>query len=253
MAALDLRELSSSVRPDVPDMPHLAKSAIETWRGRMVNEHGSARVFEALAYQLARAGFDYDVVRECASFAEEERTHGILCGAVVEALGGQALAPALAEEPIPAHDDVSPMEGVLRNLLSVSCMSETVAVSLIGAERVAMPPGALRDLLTRIYADEVGHARFGWRIVHEEVPRLDAEAKSRLGIYLRVAFGHLEQHELAHIPADACPPPEGAALGLCSGAEARELFYATIEQIIIPQLEALGLEARRAFETRIAP
>ena len=42
-------------------------------------------------------------------------------------------------------------EGVLRNLLGVCFLSETVAVALIGADRLAMPSGALRNLLTEIY------------------------------------------------------------------------------------------------------
>ncbi len=252
IAPLDLRSLSRRVAPEVPSLPHLRESAIATWRTRMVNEHGSARVFTALAAQLERAGFSAEEVAACAAFADEERTHGVLCGAVVEALGGEALAEPLAPEAVPTHDDVDPVEGVLRNLLSVSCMSETVAVSLIGAERITMPPGALRDLLTRIYADEIGHARFGWRIMHREVPRLDDAARRRLDVYLRVAFGHLERHELSHLPIAAAPPPEGAALGLCSGLEARALFQATIDEIIVPQLEALGLRARRAYDTRVA-
>jgi len=88
--------------------------------------------------------------------------------------------------------------------------------------------------------------------VNAEVPALSPAAKRRLSLYLRVAFAHLERHELAHLPADRCPPREGVALGLCSGAAARELFYSTVETVIIPQLEAAGLEAARAWKTRIA-
>jgi hypothetical protein len=69
---------------------------------------------------------------------------------------------------------------------------------------------------------------------------------ARLSTYLRVAFGQLEEHELAHLPMTSCPPLEGAVLGLCSGREARELFYDTVEQVIIVGLEARGLAARRA-------
>ncbi len=142
-------------------------------------------------------------------------------------------------------------EALLRNLLSISCLSETVAVSLIGAEREEMPEGDLRDLLTRIWADEIGHARFGWRIVNERVPSLSAEVRTRLGQYLAVAFGHLEDHELAHLPAQSCPPKEGAALGLCNGNDARDLFYATVTGVIVPQLEAAGIPAARAWELRL--
>ncbi len=55
------------------------------------------------------------------------------------------------------------------------------------------------------------------------------------------------EHELAHLPVASEPPPEGAALGLCSGKDARALFFDTIEQVIIPGLEAHGIPARRAW------
>lgn len=250
MTLLDLRDGARAAAPRVTASPAVRARAIATWRGRMINEHGSAQVFEQLAAQMARAGFSAEASGACAAFAEEERTHGVLCGAVVEAFGGAAVAPALAEATLPEHEDVSRVEAVLRNVLSVSCLSESVAVALIGAERLRMPEGELRTLLTRIYADEVGHARFGWRLVTAEVPRLDADARARLGAYLAVAFAHLESHELAHLPITG-PLPDGAeTAGVCDGAEARELFYATVCDVLVPQLEALGLPAERAWRGR---
>jgi hypothetical protein len=248
--ALDLRDEARRFMPEVPAIPYLAASAKETWLGRMVNEYASSTVFASLAQQLARAGFSDEEVNACNAFAGEERRHGVLCGAVVEALGGEALAPFPERPRFPEHDDVTRTEAVLRNLLSVCCLSETVAVSLIGAERLEMPEGPLRELLTSIYADEVGHARFGWTIVNRMVTTLDQETKARLGRYLAVAFEHLERHELAHLPMDRSPPPEGVALGLCSGSDARVLFYETVSEIIVPRLSALGLPAERAWESR---
>jgi hypothetical protein len=247
---LDLRAASREHRPDVPRMPHLADSARATWLGRMVNEHASARVFEELADQMDAARMGPARAAACRGFAEEERFHGALCGAVVEALGGEALAEGLAAVRFPLHPAVSPIVGVLRNVVSICCMAETVAVSLIGAERLEMPDGPLRDLLTRIWADEIGHARFGWKLLAEVVPHLHPEPRRDVEAYLGVAFRHLEEHELSHIPEDAQPPPEGAALGLCNGADARALFYATVEETIVPELEALGLRARSAWRER---
>ncbi len=250
MTALDLRELSQRVSVEVPQLDHIRTAAIDTWRGRMQNEYGSSAVFEALSKQMERAGFDAERVATCRGFADEERNHGVLCGAVVEALGGQAKGHILPQHDFPLHEDASPVEGVLRNLLSVSCLSETIAVSLIGAEREEMPEGSLRELLTRIWADEIGHARFGWKIVTEMAPTLDAETKARLGAYLEVAFAHLVEHELAHLPIASQPPPEGVELGLCSGSDARVLFFDTVETVIVPTLEALGIPARAAWEAR---
>jgi hypothetical protein len=247
---LDLREASRGSAPRIAYDPALAAAARRTWSARMLNEYGSAVVFASLAPQLAHAGFDAKDVAACCVFAEEERRHGILCGAVVEALGGAARATLPDRPDFPLHEDVAPIEGVLRNLLSISCLSETVAVALIGAERLEMPEGELRDLLTSIYADEVGHARFGWKLVSERVPALDAAARSRLSRYLRVAFGHLEEHELRHLPVGCSFPAEGAAIGLCNGSDARLLFYETVAEVIVPRLEAMGLSASDAWRQR---
>ena len=97
---LDLRDLSRVLAPEVPPHPHLRASAIATWRGRMVNEHGSARVFAGLADQLADARLGL-LAAEARGFAEEELRHGVLCGAVVEALGGEARAESLPDAPFP--------------------------------------------------------------------------------------------------------------------------------------------------------
>ncbi len=247
---VELRAQARRHAPSLPVIPHLAEAALATWRGRMQNEHTSARVFEGLSRQLEAAGLEAALVAECLGFAEEERHHGVLCGAVVEALGGEAVFQAPAVEDVPEHADVSRLEAALRNLLSISCLSETVAVALIGAERLEMPEGALRELLTVIYADEVGHARFGWRVAGRLVASLDEAALARVGRYLAVAFAHLERHELGHLNPDAAPPTEGACLGLCNGRDARALFYATVGEVIVPGLEALGLPAGNAWRQR---
>ena len=248
MPTLDLRDAARAHRPSVPDAPHLRASAIGTWRGRMINEHGSARVFEALADQLAKAGIPAEDVVECRGFAAEERRHGVLCGAVVEALGGEAIAEVPEGLPVPEHGDAwTPLEAALRNVLSVCCLSETVAVSLIAAERLEMPEGELRELLTTIWADEVGHSRFGWRLLANLAHELDAGTRARLGEYLEVAFEHLVEHELSHLPLSAVAPADGGIYGLCSGKDARGLFFDTVEQVIVPGLEARGLPAAKAW------
>lgn len=249
MPHLNLRQESQQHMPRVNCLPSLRQAAIYTWRGRMINEHGSARVFEGLAEQLKAAGVDDKIVLECRGFADEERRHGVLCGAVVEALGGEAQAETPTPESFPGHQDATPIEAALRNLLSISCLSETVAVALIGAERLEMPEGELRDLLTGIYADECGHCNFGWRTLGALLPD-DHQLKQRLSKYLIYAFEHLERHELAHLPEEAVWPKEGADVGLCSGRDARALFYATVEEIIIPGLEARGLHAKDAWKKR---
>ncbi len=250
---LDLREPARAEGLRLPHAGALERAAIATWTARMVNEHGSSRVFEQLAEQLSVSG-ELEGAAHCLEFAREERRHGVLCGAVVNALGGEAVALGLAEAELPPHEDAStPREAALRNVLSVACLHETVAVALIGAEREEMQGGELRELLTGILADEVGHARFGWRLLTKAAAELSAEERGGLERYLRIAFLHLEEHELEHLPANGAGFASDAAareLGLCDGLEARELFYATVHEVIIRGLSKLGLDAERAWQER---
>jgi len=232
---LDLRADARASMPDLGTVPESLQGAcIATWRARMVNEYSSATVFEALGAQLG-ATFGAELAGECRGFAAEERRHGVLCGAVVEAAGGAATAAPLAQPPFPAHEDAPPRAAALRNAIHVCCMSETVAVALIGAERLEMPEGPLRRLLTRIWADEVGHARFGWRLLEQAASTLTPAEQSAVERYLPTAFAHLEAHELSHLPERAAPEG-GVVYGLCSGEDGRALFYDTLDRIIRPGL-----------------
>jgi len=230
----------------IPAPGDLAPAVIATWRGRMINERGSARVFDGLADQLARLG-DADAAAECRTFAGEERTHGALCGEVVVAAGGEAVGDDLPAQDVPEHADTTLRAAIARNVMSICCLSETVAVALIGAERLELPDGPLRELLSRIWADEIGHARFGWRYL--QALALDADERAAVAAYLPVALRALEQHELAHIPETSWPEA-GAQFGLCDGRDARTLFYETVDEVIVPQLEALGLPAAQAWRSR---
>jgi hypothetical protein len=227
----------------------LASAVMATWRGRMINEYSSSAVFDGLAAQLAAAGFAEDAA-ECREFADEERAHGIACGTVLEAAGGTATFTLPEARPLPVHADTTLRAGVIRNVISICCMSETVAVSLIGAERLEMPEGSLRELLTKIWSDEIGHARFGWTFVARELPGLDADERVAVDRYLPIAFAALESHELAHIPVETSWPEEASAYGLCDGADARVLFFETVTDVIVPQLAAHGLRADMGWQER---
>ena len=238
---------------DAPfELDPVSRAVVEaTWRGRMVNEHASARVFASLVPQMIRAGVEPLLIDEVAAMVQDELRHARRCAAVLAALGAPPVAelPALAD--VPAHEDAPPMEGVLRNVLSIACLSETVAVSLIEAERRALGEGPLADVLKDILGDEVRHARLGWRMLEAAPP--DAALRTRLSRYLKVAFGHLEAHELAHLSPLPPPSAAAAAAGACDGREARAIFCATVEEVIVPRLESHGLAAREAWAHRVVP
>ena len=246
---LELERDARERLPQIGDPAALREAVVATWRGRMINEWMSSFVFEGLAAQFEEIQ-DEEAARRCLDFAEEEREHGRLCAEVVVAAGGRARAEVPPPRDIPQHARATRRVAAMRNVISIACMSETVAVALIGAERLEMPEGPLRELLTRIWADEVGHARFGWTLLERTLPTLDEAERASLNAYLPYAFGHLEAHELSPLPAECEPPAEGREYGLCSGPAARELFFDTVREVIVPNLEQRGLAASLAWDER---
>ncbi|MBR58212.1 MAG: hypothetical protein CMH54_09345 [Myxococcales bacterium] len=252
MVMLDLRRDAAEENIQLSDMDTLTEfdrlSAIKTWKGRMVNEHISARVFAALVPQMMKSGLPSRWQEEIAGMIQQELRHGRQCAAMVHALGGEAVAELPELSQVPEHPDCSPLEGLLRNIISISCLSETVAVSLIGAEHEDVGPPEMRETLGQILAEEVQHARFGWMVMRETSDRIPPDMKERLGDYLVGAFKHLRDHELAALPNDHTPSDEASKVGVCDGNDARALFFDTVEQVIIPGLEEHGLPAGDAWK-----
>lgn len=256
MITLDLREEARAVDLRLDRALELSEAereaAINTWLGRMRNEHVSARVFAALVGQMMCAGSPAREQAAVAAMISQELEHGRLCAAVVAALGGDPVVQIEALDEVARHDDASPLEALLRNVLSISCLSETVAVALIDAERLQAGPPPLQKILESILADEVQHARFGWRLLEAHRPQLTPELCARLGDYLAEAFCQLRRYELAHLPELAAPSALAAEYGVCDGRDARALFFETIHEVIIPRLDELGLHGRRAWEASLA-
>lgn len=250
---LDLRREALARLPCLGDLPDLDDEeramAARTWRARMVNEHISAQVFASLVPQLMRAAVPPSVIARVPPMISDELRHAEQCASVVLALGHQPIAQLPSLEPVPDHDDVEPLEGVLRNVLSVGCLSETVAVSVIRAEHAELDGTALGRVLKSILADEIQHARFGWELLGAMLPRLSDTALERFNAYLAVALEHQVAFEVPKLPIHMGLRPEVAMAGVCDGCEARAIFFATLEQVILPQLDSLGLDATLAWSS----
>lgn len=235
--------------------------AQRTWLGRMQNEHISARVFAALVPQLMKAGIHDQRLSAVTAMIEEELTHARLCAAAVEALGGDATTEVSSADlpDVPTHDHVPPLAALLRNILSICCLSETIAVAQITVEREVMQNGPFGALISRILGDEVGHARFGWKLFEDLVAdgALDADTRADLDRYFPVAVHALIDHQL-RFGGDPRfrSRPDLMALGVADALALRWAALETLEQVIVPGLEAFGLTPRPAWEaarTRLLP
>lgn len=223
------------------------ENALEHWRIHMAAELASARVFAGLVPQMMAASLPYEEIRDVTDMARQEVEHGLQSARVYAALGGEPVSPLPALDPVPAHDGASPLEVVLRNVISISCCGETLAVAVIGAERERALLEPLREVLTRILADEVGHARFGWHLLDEVASALDDETKRRLSAYLVAVF---ERDLRAMMRCREAPEASFAALsvGASDGPLAWSTYLDTMREVSIVGLERHGLKAAWAFE-----
>lgn len=253
---LDLRAEAAADPLDIGDASVLAPleraAALRNWSDRMVSEHASARVFAGLFDRLLRAGLPRRHLDAARAGIDEELSHAVLCARVLHALGGDACAPL--PDPLPQverHEDATPLEAVLRDAVSIGACSETVAVALVGAEREQAGSPGLRGVLDRILADEVGHARLGWRLLDELLPAAGAPVRRRLSAYLVAVF----EHQIAfHAPFLDMPAmsDRGVAFGAADGPSNWEVFVRTMTTVTLPGLEQRGLPARAAFRLALS-
>jgi hypothetical protein len=237
MPPIDVRELT----------PADLEAARKNWTERMTSEHASARVFGSLLGPMMRAGLPADEIRRVAEMAHQEIDHGVLCARVLVALGAEPIGELPPLEVVPEHEDASPLEAVLRNIISIGCCSETVAVALVGTERELVGPPAVRRVLDRILADEVKHARFGWRIVGRLAAGLSNAVRAGIDAYLEDVFSHQIRFHAGFFDMP-CSTDRAVAVGAPHGEANWTVFVDTMTEVVVPGLERLGFSSWRAWK-----
>ncbi|MFB6375329.1 MAG: ferritin-like domain-containing protein [Bradymonadaceae bacterium] len=248
----------SERRPDEVLKGDYSEKAVElarrNWRKRMVHEHDSAAVFTNLVPQMmaAEAPLDFKtVVTRCGL---DELRHAGLCGQVVEFLGGEAEAEAdLETRALPEHPDVDRFQAALRNVVFASCLSETVSMALLTAEREHVEEPFIDRVLKQLAGDESLHARLGWVYLAECIEAEPERSREALVDYLPVAFRGFENEMLGAMPLGNAPDElleEARKLGFSESARARPILFDTIHEAILPRLQEFGLSAADAWDER---
>ena len=213
------------------------QAAIAEWTRRMVDANLASHRFAGLLPQMMRVGVDAGFQAATAEAVVNELRHARLCAAVVEALGGEARASLPEACDLPRHDGVGPVEGLLRNVLSIVCLDVTVAVAQLENRHRNARESTTRRVIAEILDDEINHSRLGWRLLQHLAPRIDANMRDRLGAYLVTAFTRLFDDHLGGAPA-----------GL---VESKTVFVDVINDVIVPRLEAVDFPARVAIESAL--
>ncbi len=234
--------------------PAALELCARNWTRRMKQEHDSAATFAAMLPQLVEAEAGVDAKVAVLRSAMDELRHAALCAEVVQYLGGDpAIETDLTVPPLAEHPGVPALEKITRNLLFVGCLSETVAVALLTNEREYVRDPYIARVLKQLAGDETLHARVGWIWLRDVWGRFDAAAKERTQAYLAVALAYYEQCMIRATPYASIPDDildEARGLGFADCRENRELFYETMDAVVLPQLDGIGLDATGAWKAR---
>lgn len=227
--------------------------AARVWAMRGRVEREAAARFARIATRLATVGAEPVVVDLARRACADEGRHASRCDELVARLRGRAAPLDTIHLPLPelGPGGLTPREAVLYEVVAMSCITETLSTALLGEMRDAAPEGRVREVLSEILRDEVQHARLGWA-------HLAAERRRGPQRFLAAALPRmLDDTASREVFQDG--EPDAAAvgdalrgLGALPRGERRARLIETLEQVVFPGLESLGVDtdAGRTWLTR---
>ena len=222
--------------------------AIGAWPLRAAEELRSALIYRALA-RASRSALPAFAER-FAGVAREEVGHARLCATIGAELG--AAPPHYDAEPVRARLARlgDPLERTIALVTAEVAIGETISMTMFRESRRAASGLRARGAFATIVADESRHQQLGWDalealgasvIAAREASRALAASEQQIA---RPALQFLERGE----PFD----PAWAEQGVIEPSRRVEAFYAAVEQLVIPRLERLGVDGKRAWAERYA-
>jgi hypothetical protein len=230
--------------PSVLSAP--ARAAIgEEWRARMVQEHLAVGAFAEITTELASTGCDTVVLALASRASSDEVRHADVCGRIATVLLGPAsVTRRLRGVPkIPAHPGLEPSDRALLHVVEMCCLSETFTGVYLTEMLAKSTHPTMRAAIEYLLEDEIDHGRVGWA-------HLASRVRDGGGAVVEAALPSMLERTVADVmrageaARDERPVADGyGQIGL---KEAASIFSATLDDVILPGLEACGIDARGA-------
>lgn len=217
--------------------------AAEAWRFRCRVELEAEVRFERLAGRMERLGDAAELVALARSASADERRHAALCAEEAARLG----AP-VALEPVRDLAEIAPAtaalaDRVLYEVVAACCVSETESMGVLATLLEVVRSPGLRRTLQALASDEVNHARLGWAYL------ASAHAAGRgafLGPLLPAMLGGSVAPDLFEPVSGEREDEALLELGVLPHHRQREVFEHTLEEVVFPGFERLGVDTRPA-------
>ncbi len=219
------------------------------WLRRVEAEYRSAAIAQHLGLWLLQIGASPDLVKLCMRVASDEVVHADLSFRCYSAAEGHAL-PHIPRETLELGRTSAPLEhDVMRVVVDVFCLGETVAVPLFKNLREDCTVPAARRVLDRVLRDEVRHRDFGWVALAWLLEHpMAAEFRRLIAIELPRYFTRMRA---TYAPPAAVGiksvPVADRAWGLMAPARYAEVLARTVDRDWVPRFAKLGIDARTAW------
>ena len=202
------------------------------WRERIAAEYTSAAIAQQVTLWLIQLGAPPDLIDAGLAIVADELAHSRMSHEVYTAAGGSE-PPAIdrAALELPRSEDY-----LLRAIVRVFCLGETVAVPLFRHLRERCTIESARAALDRILRDEVRHRDFGWDVL-DWIITLDPGAPARVSAMLPAMLTEVDACYGA-TEGDATDTERG--WGLSPPREYAAILAATIEKDYRPRFTARG-------------
>lgn len=213
--------------------------AAGAWVFRCSVELEAEARFERLAGRMERLGDGAELVALARSASADERLHAELCAEQAALLGEKvALGPVRdLAEIAPAAAPLA--DRVLYEVVAACCVSETESMGVLTTLLEAARAPGLRLALQTLASDEVRHARLGWAYL----ARAHAEGRvAFLGPLVPAMLGGSVAPDLFEAASGDRDDDALLELGVLPHRLQREVFERTLEEVVFPGFERLGVE-----------
>jgi hypothetical protein len=250
----------------------LRRAAAVQWAGRARAEHGSVQQFTILAHALCNVRIELPVLGALARLTTDEVRHAELCAEMGLALWpeGKATEPAVFRwdrprlpwvgPPALADDPTPTLAWAAEAVLVSCCIGETLSRPMLEAIAVVATDPLAAAVAKQILRDEHLHATFGWETLALLLPRIDDAQRDALAERMMRSFGAVEASTACGIAVEAVAgksieiaEDDEPNLGTLTDEQYAMIFFATMEAEVLPQLQALGLDAMDAWQRRPRP
>jgi hypothetical protein len=243
----------AELRLDGLSEPALA-AARATWGARASGEYQTMALFGRLATNAAAAGLPLDLTVTLTRLMQDEARHAELCAELCERMGGPGTIAIVPDDPALRDSAVSPHLYFAYYAVGMFCIGESCSAANMRATVGPETDPCVAAVYETLLSDEVLHQLFGWALAERLVPQLSSDERDWLGASLTRPFRTFERaHALfedAPVPAEDGGSPALRRMGLLPAETSARAFYAVVNDVVLPRLDALGVPAYEAWELR---